>query len=451
MPKILIRGGDLLTMDPALGDIPRGSVLVDGDRIAAVGQVIDASGAGVVEAGGMIVLPGFVDAHLHTWQTGLRGVAGDWSLADYFRHMHLNLARQFTPEDLYLANLAGGWGHLDAGVTSLFDWCHNNPTPAHSDRAIDGLAEAGIRAVFGHGVARAREAEGRAPQPHPAGEVRRLRLGRLHDDDALVTLGLAVRGPDATPYEIAAKDIRLALDHGLVASAHVGGRIAREAPDGIRRLHAEGLLGPRFNAVHANQLSDEELRLLASAGATVTACPEVEMQMGHGDPVCGRFAAAGGAPSLGVDIESNVGGEMFTPMRMGLQFWRSAANGWLLRQGQAPERVVVRCRRALEWATIEGARALGLDHRTGSLAPGKQADLILIRKADLNLFPVHDPAQAVVFQANPSNVDSVMVAGGWRKRGGRLLAGNVPATLERLMESGRRIMKDAGMGQDQLS
>ena len=448
MPRILIRGGDVITMDPGLGDIPRGSVLVDGDRIAAVGQVCDASGAEVVEAGGMIVLPGFVDAHLHTWQTGLRGVAGDWSLVDYSRHMHLNLARQFTPEDLYLANLAGGWGHLDAGVTSLFDWCHNNPTPEHSDRAIDGLAESGVRAVFGHGTARHPKGEEAppAPRPHPAEEVRRLRLGRLHDDGALVTMALAIRGPDATPYEIAAQDVRLALDHGLVASAHVGGRLIREAPDGVRRLHTDGLLGPRFNAVHANQLSDEELHLLAEAGATVTACPEVEMQMGHGDPVCGRFAAAGGAPSLGVDIESNVSGEMFTPMRMALQFWRSAVNDWLLRQGQAPERVAVRCRRALEWATIEGARAMGLGHRTGSLAPGKQADLILIRKGDMNLFPVHDPVQAVVFRANPSNVESVMVAGGWRKRGGRLLAGNVPATLERLMESGRRIMKDAGMG-----
>ena len=173
MPRILIRGGDVITMDPGLGDIPRGSVLVDGDRIAAVGQVCDASGAEVVEAAGMIVLPGFVDAHLHTWQTGLRGVAGDWSLVDYSRHMHLNLARQFTPEDLYLANLAGGWGHLDAGITSLFDWCHNNPTPEHSDRAIDGLAESGIRAVFGHGIARHPKGGEPlpAPQPHPAEEV----------------------------------------------------------------------------------------------------------------------------------------------------------------------------------------------------------------------------------------------------------------------------------------
>jgi cytosine/adenosine deaminase-related metal-dependent hydrolase len=272
MSKILIRGGDLLTMDPALGDISRGSLLIEGDRIAAVGQVLDASGAEVVDASGMIVLPGFVDAHIHVWQTGLRGLAGDWSLADYSRHMHLNLARHFTPEDLYLAALVGGWNHLNAGVTALFDFCHNNPTPEHSDRAIDGLSDSGVRAVFGHGTARWGEDGDTHPGtlPHPKEEVRRLRLGRLHDDGALVTMGLAIRGPDQTPYDVAAKDIRLALEHGMVASSHLAGRLVREVPDAVPRLHADGLLGPHFNAVHANQLTDDDLHLLAASGATVT-------------------------------------------------------------------------------------------------------------------------------------------------------------------------------------
>jgi len=446
MARVLIRGGDLITMDPALGDIRGGSVLVDGDRIAAVGQVVDASGAEPVDASGMIVLPGFVDAHVHLWQTGLRGVAGDWTLADYYRTMHLNLARHFTAEDIYLANLVGGWNHLDSGITSLFDWCHNNPTPGHSDRAIDAHFDSGVRAVFGHGTARWDKTGSASPAdiPHPAEEVRRLR-DRLRDDGARVTLGMALRGPDQTPYEVAAKDIRLAYEHGLVASAHIGGRLVRECPDAIPRLHRDGLLGPHFNIVHGNQFTDDELHLIAESGTTLTACPEVEMQMGHGDPICGRFVVAGGAPSLGVDIESNVAGEMFTPMRVGLQFWRSTANGWLLRQGQAPERVVVSCRRAIEWATIEGARALGLGHRTGSLTPGKQADIILIRK-DLNLSPVHDSVEAVVFHANPGNVDTVLVAGEFRKRGGRLLAPGLAQRMEELAESGRRILREAGMG-----
>ncbi len=446
MPGTLIRAGAVLTMDPALGDLPGGEVLIEGGRIARVGRGLPAEGAEVVDAPGMILLPGFVDAHLHTWQTGIRGVAGDWSLAEYFRHMHLTLAPRFAPGDLYLANLVGAWNQLNNGATALFDWCHNNPTPEHTDAAVEGLIDSGVRALFGHGTPRPRAGAGApAHPPHPAGEVRRLRTGRLSSEDALVTMALAIRGPDLSPYEVAAGDIRLAREWGMVASCHVGGRLERMAPEGIHRLAREGLLGPWFNAVHANQLSDEELRLLAGAGATVTACPEVEMQMGHGLPAAGRFLAQGGAPSLGVDVESNISGDMFTAMRMALQYARAEANQGLLARGRAPERVAIPLRRALEWATIGGARALGLADRIGSLAPGKQADLILIRTGDLNLFPGHDPAGTAVFQAGWANVEAVFVAGRALKRGGKLLFPGLKEKMEQLAESGRRILREAGI------
>jgi cytosine/adenosine deaminase-related metal-dependent hydrolase len=153
MMTTLIKNATVLSMDPTFGDVPNGDVLIAGDRIAAVGVGLSApEGADVIDARGMIALPGLVNAHQHTWQTGIRGIAGDWTLSDYGRHMHAGLATRFTPDDIYLANLVGALNQINGGVTTLFDWCHNNPSPEHSDRAIDGLAESGIRAVFGHGT-----------------------------------------------------------------------------------------------------------------------------------------------------------------------------------------------------------------------------------------------------------------------------------------------------------
>jgi cytosine/adenosine deaminase-related metal-dependent hydrolase len=389
-----------------------------------------------------------VNAHQHTWQTGIRGVAGDWSLGDYMGHMHANLATQFTAEDLYLANLLGALNQINCGATALFDWCHNNPTPEHSDRAVDGLEESGVRALFGHGTPKPDvEADGipHSHRPHPREEIERLRTGRLADGDARVTLGMAIRGPSISPYETVVHDLEIAREFDLIASAHMGGRFRSMTEDALARLAKDGLLGPDYNIVHGNQLSDDEFRLIAGHGATVTSCPEVEMQMGHGHPVTGRLLALGAAPSLGVDIESNISGDMFTVMRMALQHQRAADNQLVLDTRESPAKVSISARQALEWATIEGARAMGLADRIGTLTPGKAADLILIRTTDLNLYPVHDPLETVVFQAGFSNVDTVLIGGKIVKKGGELVYPKLQEKKEQLAESGRRLLRDAGL------
>ena len=169
------------------------------------------------------------------------------------------------------------------------------------------------------------------------------------------------------------------------------------------------------------------------------------MQMGHGHPVCGRILAAGGAPSLGVDIESNISGDMFTVMRMALQHQRAADNQKIIDTGASPGKVSIAARQALKWATIEGARAMGLDSSTGTLTPEKQADLIMIRTTDLNLYPVNNAAEAAIFQAGIGNVDTVMIGGAVLKRGGKLVYPKLNEKKEALAESGRRILKDAGL------
>jgi cytosine/adenosine deaminase-related metal-dependent hydrolase len=436
MPGTLIRNTAIITMDAA-GDIAVGDVLVEGDAIAAIepaGRIaaLDAEqNAEVVDGSGFIVIPGLVNAHLHTWQTALRGIAADWSLPEYFKKMHAGLATVFKPDDLHIATLMGALNQLNCGTTTLVDWCHNNPTPEHDDAAIDALYEAGIRAAFLHGSPKPDPARGERPFweiPHPKAELERLtrRVG------GLVSLGAAILGPHYSNLEVTLHDFRMARELGLIASMHQGGGAPRCA-EGWRRLEEERLLGPCVNIVHGNSLSDEHLAKFCDAGVSFTIAPGIEMNMGHGLPITGRLRELGRAPSVGIDIESAVSGEMLLAARTALETQRA------LDHGDHCTRMIP-AREALAWATVEGARMLGRLDSIGSLAPGKQADLVMIDANALNMQPVHDPVSAVVMQASLANVDSVMVAGRWKKRGGRLLVDGLDGKLAKLRESGERIL-----------
>lgn len=448
MAYLLVKNASLITMDRQLGDMAIGDVLIDGDHIAAVGPRLSApDGAETIDASGMIVMPGLVNAHQHTWQTGIRGIAGDWTLFDYGRNMHAGLATRFTPEDIYLANLVGALNQINGGVTTLFDWCHNNPTPDHTDRAIDGLVESGIRALFGHGTPKPRLSDGGVPIDeylHPEDEVKRLRCGRLAHDDALVTMAMCIRGPDLASYEGTAHDVRLALKYGLIASWHIGGRMVfnRKTPDGISRLAQEGLLGPHINSVHANKLTDDELRILAEAGASFTSTPEVEMQMGHGLPITGRLMGLGARPTIGIDVESNISGELLWATRFALQVQRGLDNKAVHETGEEVSAISIPARQALEWVTIDGARALNMADKIGSLTPGKQADIIFVRSDDLNLFPSHNPVETVLFQSNSANIDTVLIAGKPLKRAGKLLYPDLAGKKAALAASGKRLLQN---------
>ena len=390
-------------------------------------------------------MPGFVNAHIHTWQTGIRGVAGNWSIPEYLNEMHARIAPRYTANDTYLANLVGALNQISLGATTVFDWCHNNATPAHSDGGVRGLKESGIRAVFGHGSPKPDAKKGALPFthiPHPRSELERLRKSELSDDDGLVTLAMAALGVDFSTWEVTEHDFRLAKELNLLISTHVWGAPNRLNPDGYKKLAKLKLLDKRHNMVHGNYLSDDELKIVIDSGASVTITPEVEIQMGHGAPLIGRVRALGGKPSLGVDVESNISGDMFTVMRMALQPQRLLDNQVVAKATKAPaQKLSIKPREALQWATIDSARALGLDKKVGSLKPGKQADIILIDTNDLNLFPVHNPVESIVFHANGSNVDTVMVAGKILKQNKKLKFRGLDQKKEQLARSGRKILK----------
>ena len=329
MSKILIKGGTIISMDDKIGLLDKGDVLIKDDEIVEIKPEINAGDAEIVEAGEMIVMPGLIDSHVHTWQTGIRGIAGNWTMGQYLRGMHANLATGFKPEDIYLGNLAGALTHINGGITSFLDWSHNNPTPDHTDAAIDGLEESGVRAIFGHGSPKPDPKEGQkhfSEVPHPEHEIKRLRNDRLSSDDALITLGMCILGPHYSTYDVTHHDILLARKYGLLASMHMSGGFNRLVPDGIYKMRDDKLLNSKLNIVHGNDLSDEELAILIDHGVKMTTTPEVEIQMGFGDPITGRVMALGGRPSIGVDVESNISGDMFNVIRMALQIQRMIDN-----------------------------------------------------------------------------------------------------------------------------
>ncbi|MBP7567054.1 MAG: amidohydrolase family protein [Burkholderiaceae bacterium] len=443
--RTLIRGATVITMD-AQGDLPRADILVTGDRITEIAPQLAVQDADVVDASGCIVIPGLVNAHMHTWQTALRGVAANWTLLQYFKNMHAGLATVFTPEDLAIATYVGALNQLNCGTTTLGDWCHNNPTPAHNDAAVDGLLRSGIRAAFFHGTPKPDPKPGQQPfweVPHPRAEIER--LIREHQAQPLLSIQAAVLGPHYSTMDVALHDFRMARDLGLIASMHQGGGPAR-TPEGWQRLEAEGLLGPHINIVHGHALSDEQLARFCELGMSFSATAESEMSQGHGHPITGRLRDNGRAPSLGVDLESVMSGDMLSQARVALGIQRSLDNfDHRQAHGTIPSTSTITTREALSWVTVEGARMLGQLDRIGTLAAGKQADLVVIRADTINMRPVHVPVSTVVMQTSLANIDSVMVAGQWKKRGGRLLAGDVEHSLRQLEASGQKITQALGL------
>ena len=438
----LIRGGHLLTLDSDLGDLPDADILIDKDKISAVGRNLEASPrANVIDARGCIVMPGFVDTHRHTWQTPVRGVLPSCTLDQYFAGMLDNIGVQYRPEDVYIANLMGALEALNGGITTLLDWSHVNNSPEHSDAAIHGLAESGIRAIYGHGVPVGAEWWSYSSLEHPE-DIRRIRKEYFQSDDQLLTLALAARAPGNTTPDVAKHDWALARDLDIRISVHVGMRLTGVHVHHVATLDELGLMGPDTTYIHCTDSTDEELDLIAGSGGTASVAPYVEMLMGHGVPPTGRLVARGVRPSLSIDVVSSVPGDMFTQMRTALVQERILAFTDTPDIAFSP---TLSHRDVLEFATIDGAKACALDHKIGTLTTGKQADIILIRTDQVNVAPVVDPVATVVISADTSNVDTVIVGGRIIKHNGRLMRVDVSRLLTRLDGARDHLLSNAGV------
>ena len=408
--RIVIRHGHVLTMDPELGDIAHGDVLIQGSQIAAVGPGLAAPGAAEIDARGMIVAPGLVDTHWHLWNTLLRSMSDGG--AGYFR-VTVGLGLLFGPDDVYQGTRLGCAEAINSGITTVHDWCHNLRSPGHADAALRALAGSGLRARFSYGYA---AGHGNDQPMDLAG------LAALHRDWAAwsaggrLTLGMAWRGPGGSnpamrvPPAVYQQEIAAARDLGLPVTVHACG--PRTACGQIATLAGAGLLGPDLQVVHANCASDAEVAALAEAGCPVSVSPFSELLIGYGLPRTADLLAAGLPVGLSVDSTALTGNaDMFAIMKL--------TQG--LVNADAADEFAMTARQALALGTIEGARSLGLGAVTGSLTPGKQADLILVDTGAPNLGVFTDPAQMLVAAAQPANVHTVLCGGRFLKRDGALV------------------------------
>jgi cytosine/adenosine deaminase-related metal-dependent hydrolase len=413
--RVLIKGGTVLSLDSTIGDFDTADVLIDGATISAVGPNLSARAgdAEIVDASQAIVMPGFIDTHRHLWEGSLRNILPDGLLGDYTRDITGAARAVFRPEDAHAGDLVSALGAINAGVTTVLDWSHIGNSPEHTDAAIAGLRESGVRAVYAYG--------GGTPGPSNQfpGDIRRLRRQFFSSSDQLLTLAMATTTN--------AGDWTIAREVGAPITLHVNGA---------------GSLVPMAAAmrsdctyIHCDNLSEEEWRLIASTGGHVSISGPIEMEMGHGVPPFQQALAHGIRPSLSVDVETQMPGDLFTQMRTAFTLQRMQ----VLARQRAGEKDLPRLltvRDVVEFATVQGAKANALDAKVGTLTPGKQADVILLRHDRLNVLPLNNAYGAVVLEMDTSNVDTVFIAGAMVKSGGQLVGVDV-ARVKRLAQQSR--------------
>ena len=435
--RMLLRNGYVITVDPDIGDLVGADVLIEDDRIAAVAPGIDASDAEIVDVTGKIVIPGVVDSHRHTWEAAIRGCAPNATLDDYFVEILDTFAPRYRPEDVYAGDLAGALECVNAGITTLVDWSHINNTPAHPDAAIAALREVGIRAQYAYGSANTslNDYWNNSSIAIPADDVRRVRDTYFSSDDGLLTMALATRGPGFCQDDVVRAEWRTARDLGIPITVHVGmGRLAGRFGM-ISKLDKLDLLGPDTTYIHCCYFSDEEWQLVAETGGTISIAPQIEAQMGHGWPPVMKAIQHGLPPSLSIDVVTTAPGDMFTQIRAAFAIERARVNAIAWEADTPVPETMLTARDMLQMATINGARVAGVADRTGSLTPGKKADVVVIDATALNVAPVIDPVAAVTLCADVSNVETVIIDGVVRKRDGRLVAD--AAAARRLVDASR--------------
>jgi 5-methylthioadenosine/S-adenosylhomocysteine deaminase len=430
--NLLIRGGYVLTMDSP-GDIPNGDVLIRDGVIHAIGRNLEAPEAELIDARGKIVLPGFVDTHWHMWNTLLRGMSDGRPVPDganpecyypdrsgYFATC-VGLGTHFLPGDTYAGTRLAAAEAIDSGITTVHDWAHNIRGLEWAEAGLRALRESGLRARFSYGYATGH----RNDRLMALDDLRKIAsTWPEYDAGGRIQLGMAWRGTGGSnpamrvSPSLYTEEIAAARDLGLPVSVHACGPAL--AAGQLETYAAAGLLGPDLQVVHLNNAAPAEIALAAAAGTPASVSPWTELQIGYGQPVTGELLAAGLPVGLSVDTTMLSGNaDMFGVMKV----THACANG------QARHEFALTPRDVLRLATIEGARTLGLDAITGSLAVGKRADLIAVSLDAPSLGVPTEPARLLVTAATPRDVDLVIADGRILKRDGAVTALEIPEVV----------------------
>jgi 5-methylthioadenosine/S-adenosylhomocysteine deaminase len=431
--RTLFKGGTIVTMDPKVPNLPIGDVLVDGGRIAAVGPNLLADGAEVIDAAGSIVMPGLVDAHHHMWLGVMRRMMPD--VDDLFAYIEVvaeTLGAHYRPRDMYLSTKLAAVASLDAGITTIIDACHSSRSPEHTDAALDALDDSGIRALHMVGAAM----DKKASAAHLPGDLKRL-AENWNRGTGLVRVGLFGQ---------------LNLDWWKVARS-LDMRILTEFIGDLAKLGPEfaepGVLGPHNIFNHCTRIPEETWKLLGAAGVNVTVNPRSDALFGFDDESFAYQQAVdhGLAPAIGIDLDTAFGSDLFGEMHALFGQQRSAMRYRRFR-GEAGAPAPISVEAVLRAATVNGARAAGLESEIGTLTSGKQADIIMVRTDGVAVFPVTNAIGTIVQAVERSDVDTVMVAGEVRKRAGKLVGVDVAKLHAEVNASRDHLLEASGYRTD---
>jgi cytosine/adenosine deaminase-related metal-dependent hydrolase len=477
--RYIIRGGAVMTMDPSMpdkGEFPKADVLVEGKKILAVGPNLHAGGADEIDARDRIVMPGFIDTHHHQFETALRSFLADGILINdgsntasgnttYYEYILNKFAPVYRPKDVYINELFGGLSQLDDGVTTVHDVSQISHSRAHSDHAIQALIDTGRRAAFGYFESAGSFGAGVPGNEYPQDADRIYnqwfspnnlsRNGLVH----MIMGGEVYLGDETTQ-----KSWTIGRRLGLQIAAHI------LSPFGIRPIfdrlaNGQGgtdghgnfgtiAMGPDNLFIHVTGMSDMAWNKVADVGAQVSIAFPIEMNMRHGQPPIIKMQSLGMEPSLSVDVECTMTADFFTQMRVCMNMQRMIVNQMVLEQGdfsppnQYPTPApgtppLLTTRDVLRYATINGAKALRLDGKVGSLTPGKEADILILDPTKINVAPLNQVPGAVVSLMDRTNVETVIVAGKVRKWKGQLLDVNLPNLRRQIEESRDYIFSQA--------
>lgn len=416
--RILFTGATIVTMDPDLGVIDRGDLLVEGDTITAVGRDLSADGAVVVDATGTILTPGFVDTHRHAWEAQLRRIMPDVDdLGGYVMATLAGYATVYRPEDMYIGTKLAALTAIDSGITTMLDFSHNSRSREHSDAAIEALVDTGIRGVHASMGPHFGEWDRQWP-----GDLTRLKDQYFSSDDQLLTLRVATLATDEIAGPVLAYGpelARVAKELGIGVS--VDAVFGTSSSEAILRWAKDGILSPDVTLIHSTGLTSEAWKAMGETGTTVALAPTSDAQIGleTAIPAVDEALSVGIRPGLSIDVEVALASDMFTQMRALHAIQRMRAVNAAYGTDQQPSRITTHD--VLDFATLQGARTNGLAGVTGSLTPGKKADLLVIQAEDLNNMPLNDPTGTIVLGSDARNISAVLINGEPRKWNGQVL------------------------------
>jgi 5-methylthioadenosine/S-adenosylhomocysteine deaminase len=427
--RTLFKGGTIVTMDAKVANLVTGDVLVDGDRIVAVEANIDADGAEVIDAAGNIVLPGLIDAHHHAWLGVMRRLMPD--VDDLFAYIDVvaeKLGAQFRPIDMYVSTKLTAVASLDAGTTTIIDACHNSRSPEHTDAALESLDSAGIRVLHMVGAAM----DKKASAVHLPRDLKRLATS-WNTSSGLVRVGLF--GQLNLDWWKVARGLNMQILSEFI------GDLAKLGP----QFAEPGILGPNNIFNHCTRVPEETWKLFADAGVNVTVNPRSDALFGFDDDGFAYQKAIDHKlmPALGIDLDTAFGSDMFGEMHALFGQQRAAMRNRRFR-GEIDAPAPISVDEVLRAATVNGARAAGLEKSIGTLTPGKQADIIMLRTNGVAVFPVTNAIGTVVQAVERSDVDTVMVAGRLRKRSGKLIGVDIGKLAAEAIASRDYLLEESG-------